>query len=66
MISDRLLNEVVCVNPECRAAGAPHLSPHEDLLECPRCGRTYRLVDNAYIDLMPPAEGAHESLYVSH
>jgi SAM-dependent methyltransferase len=66
MISDRLLKEVVCVNPECHAAGARHLSPHGDLLECRRCGHTYRLVDNAYIDLMPPAEGAHESLYVSH
>ena len=66
MISDRLLNEVVCVNAECRAAGAPHLNLREGLLVCPRCGRTYRLVDNAYVDLMPPAEGAHESLYVSH
>lgn len=66
MISDRLLNEVVCVNAECRAGGAPHLDLREGVLVCPRCGRIYRLVEGAYIDLMPPNEGAHESLYVSH
>jgi ubiquinone/menaquinone biosynthesis C-methylase UbiE len=66
MISDRLLKEVVCVNPDCRSFGPPHLDLRDGALVCPRCGRTYLLVDNAYIDLMPPAEGAHESLYVSH
>ncbi|HST05789.1 MAG TPA: class I SAM-dependent methyltransferase [Chloroflexia bacterium] len=54
------------MNAECRAGGAPHLDLRDGVLVCPRCGRVYPLVDNAYIDLMPPQEGAHESLYVSH
>ena len=33
---------------------------------CPRCGRAYRAIDGGYLDLMPPDEGAHASLYVSH
>ncbi len=66
MISDRLLKSVVCVTPTCREAVAPHLRRIEEGARCPRCGRVYRVVDNEYIDLMPPDEGAHASLYVSH
>ena len=34
---------------------------------CPVCGRVYTgPVGGVYLDLMPPQEGAHTSLYVSH
>lgn len=35
-------------------------------LRCPQCGRLYRAVGDGYLDMMPPDEGAHTSLYVSH
>ncbi|MGA7732366.1 MAG: class I SAM-dependent methyltransferase [Chloroflexia bacterium] len=66
MISDRLLASLVCVTPSCRMVGAAHLERVEDGVRCNCCGRVYVPVDGAYVDLMPPDEGAHASLYVSH
>lgn len=65
MISDRLLNNIVCITPSCRAGEAPHLQANEGSLRCPRCGRVYALPED-YIDIMPPADGGHSSLYVAH
>lgn len=65
MISDRLLNSIICVTPDCRSKGAPRLRRIDDGVRCPRCGRVYS-VEDGYLSLMPPDEGAHESLYVSH
>lgn len=69
MISNRLLNSVVCVSPVCRAAlgAAPSLQRvGEDRSRCPTCGRLYVVNPAGYLDLMPPGEGEHTSLYVSH
>lgn len=65
MISERLLESIVCVTPDCRAKGAPRLRRIDNGVRCPRCGRVYT-IKSGYLDLMPPDEGAHESLYVSH
>jgi SAM-dependent methyltransferase len=65
MISERLLSSILCVTPDCREKGAPRLRRIEEGVRCPRCGRVYEIKDG-YLDLMPPDEGAHESLYVSH
>jgi ubiquinone/menaquinone biosynthesis C-methylase UbiE len=35
-------------------------------LRCPVCGNVYPGPLEGYLDLMPPEEGAHTSLYVSH
>jgi ubiquinone/menaquinone biosynthesis C-methylase UbiE len=70
VISKRLLNSVVCVTPACRAqeGGAPSLQREQGHLRCPRCGHTYDLRPEGYLDLMPrEAKGSlHTSLYVSH
>lgn len=69
MISERLIKSVVCTAPTCRAAlsAAPLLDIiDETSLRCPRCHSGYRVNAHGYLDLMPPQEGLHTSLYVSH
>ena len=75
MISARLFNSVVCVNPTCRAGegGAPLLRRVQGHLRCPRCGHTYEVYAPGYLKLMPHGEEgegtshmSHTSLYVSH
>lgn len=69
MISDRLSNSVVC--PLVGKHGLPQRGPAllpvgDGTLRCPVCGNVYTGAENGYLDLMPPEEGAHTSLYVSH
>jgi ubiquinone/menaquinone biosynthesis C-methylase UbiE/uncharacterized protein YbaR (Trm112 family) len=70
LISERLIESLACVTPECRALGisAPRLVVigRGRSLRCPNCGRVYNGVAAGYIDMMPLEEGAHTSLYVSH
>jgi ubiquinone/menaquinone biosynthesis C-methylase UbiE len=67
LISERLVSSVVCVSPECRDTATPStlqfMSGGE--LHCPRCGRLYCANPAGYLDLMPPSEAEHTSLYVS-
>ena len=65
MISKRLLDTITCPAPECIALGV-HLEPRADMFACSNCGRSYQVAQEGYLDLMPPEEGAHTSLYVSH
>ncbi|MFL5733631.1 MAG: class I SAM-dependent methyltransferase [Chloroflexia bacterium] len=71
MISERLRNSVVCPlaaehPPGQGGAQAPRLQPDNGKLRCPVCGRVYGGPASGYLDLMPPVEASHTSLYVSH
>jgi ubiquinone/menaquinone biosynthesis C-methylase UbiE/uncharacterized protein YbaR (Trm112 family) len=68
LISERLLESVVCTSPTCRLASPrlSHLLLRDGMLACPRCGRVYRVDPAGYLDLMPEGAGTHTSLYVSH
>lgn len=68
MISQRLLESVCCVNPECLARWGKgvRLMGRGAELACPRCGSLYASERAGYLDLMPPAGEDHTSLYVSH
>ncbi|HET9494998.1 MAG TPA: methyltransferase domain-containing protein [Chloroflexia bacterium] len=65
MISKRLLDTVTCPAPECVPLGV-RLEERNDMLVCSNCGRSYPPAQDGYLDLMPPAEREHTSLYVSH
>lgn len=71
MISQRLLEAVVCISQECAGrarslsaygAGTTAAGPS---LRCEYCGSIYSIADG-YIDLMPQVEAEHTSLYVAH
>src|SRR4051794_40646325 len=70
MISDRLLNTVVC--PLVGQHGAPQSAPalertQDGGLRCPVCGARFSGdTHNGYLVLMPPQKAEHTSLYVSH
>jgi ubiquinone/menaquinone biosynthesis C-methylase UbiE len=67
VISDRLRRSVVC--PFTGSHGASEdarLEPTQGGLKCPVCGRVYEGGAKGYLDLMPPEEASHTSLYVSH
>ncbi len=70
LISQRLRDSVVCpfVGSHGNDADSALLQRLEDgRLRCAVCGRTYAGAKSLdYLDLMPPAEGEHTSLYVSH
>lgn len=70
MISERLIEELACVNPKCRALGAEAprlvLVAGDTPLRCPNCDRVYGTVGHGYVDIRPTSEGEHTSLYVSH
>jgi SAM-dependent methyltransferase len=65
MISKRLLDTVTCPAPECIGLGV-RLQYRNDMLVCSNCGRSFSPALDGYLDLMPPAESDHTSLYVSH
>jgi SAM-dependent methyltransferase len=58
VISERLVTLVRC--PECRSA----LAPETDSVACAGCGREYRAVDGAYLDLRPSVEFAEQTKYL--
>jgi ubiquinone/menaquinone biosynthesis C-methylase UbiE len=70
VISERLIESLACVSPECRALGAsaPGLAHvgHAPVLRYSNCHRVYSLVADGYVDIMPHEQGTHTSLYVSH
>jgi ubiquinone/menaquinone biosynthesis C-methylase UbiE len=65
MISKRLLDTVTCPAPGCLSL-AIRLEERNDMLVCPNCGRSFAQEHRGYLDLMPPEDSAHTSLYVSH
>jgi SAM-dependent methyltransferase len=72
LISERLAESVVCPFVAGHEGGAAEgrepalVAVGEDRLKCPVCGRVYRGAVGDYLDLMPPVEASHTSLYVSH
>jgi ubiquinone/menaquinone biosynthesis C-methylase UbiE len=68
LISERLSRSVVCPFAGEHAPGdkTPPLEAYEDGgLRCPVCGRNYLGQVGDFLDLMPPEEASHTSLYVS-
>lgn len=63
LISERLIDALIC--PLSGRHGPASLESSGEELRCPTCGRTYARAEG-YLDLMPPDEGSHTSLYVSH
>jgi len=69
LISERLENETTCplVGRHGLPASGPALERLDDgRLRCTVCDNIYPGEREGYLDLMPPQEGAHTSLYVSH
>jgi SAM-dependent methyltransferase len=58
MISEQLMTLVRC--PECRNA----LTRESERVVCAGCGRQYRAVDGAYLDLRPSVEFAEQTKYL--
>ena len=58
MISDRLLALVRC--PECRS----QMTRNGEQVPCSGCGRRYRAVNTAYLDLRPSVEFAEQTKYL--
>ena len=69
LISEQLKSRVVCplVARHGVGPGEARLQPIEDgRLRCPVCGNVYPGERAGYLDLMPPEDASHTSLYVSH